>query len=164
MCIYRHWNIDWGLFMSCVYILLAIFHTFNKFLMVWGWWKHIRHWLQYFIFQVSCNSQEGRQKSVNPIVLATSSQESLSVVITITNKCICSESWSRPSFEDILCNLQHAVQVQATADGEQFRWVVYQLLRDIAFPSLASLKSLFFIEVVTVIAKVWSSLSQLDHL
>lgn len=69
----------------------------------------------------SCNSQEGRQKSLNPIVLATSSQESLSVVITITNKCICSESWSRPSFEDILWNLQYAVQVQATADGEQFR-------------------------------------------
>uniref|UniRef100_A0A6N2ME37 Protein kinase domain-containing protein n=1 Tax=Salix viminalis TaxID=40686 RepID=A0A6N2ME37_SALVM len=69
----------------------------------------------------SCNSQEGRQKSLNPIVLATGSQESLSVVITITNKCICSESWSRPSFEDILWNLQYAVQVQATADGEQFR-------------------------------------------
>ncbi|KAI9384679.1 hypothetical protein POPTR_012G095600v4 [Populus trichocarpa] len=69
----------------------------------------------------SCNSQEGRQKPLNPIVLATSSQESLSVVITITNKCICSESWSRPSFEDILWNLQYAVQVQATADGEQFR-------------------------------------------
>ncbi|XP_061957116.1 probable inactive leucine-rich repeat receptor-like protein kinase At3g03770 isoform X2 [Populus nigra] len=69
----------------------------------------------------SCNSQEGRQKSLNPIVLATSSQESLSVVITITNKCIYSESWSRPSFEDILWNLQYAVQVQATADGEQFR-------------------------------------------
>ncbi|KAJ6882452.1 inactive leucine-rich repeat receptor-like protein kinase [Populus alba x Populus x berolinensis] len=69
----------------------------------------------------SCNSQEGRQKSLNPIVLATSSQESLSVVITITNKCICSESWNRPSFEDILWNLQYAVQVQATADGEQFR-------------------------------------------
>ncbi|KAJ6764200.1 hypothetical protein OIU74_023140 [Salix koriyanagi] len=69
----------------------------------------------------SCNSQEGRQKSLNPIVLATGSQESLSVVITITNKCICSESWNRPSFEDILWNLQYAVQVQATADGEQFR-------------------------------------------
>ncbi|KAJ6418112.1 hypothetical protein OIU84_001490 [Salix udensis] len=69
----------------------------------------------------SCNSQEGRQKSLNPIVLATGSQESLSAVITITNKCICSESWSRPSFEDILWNLQYAVQVQATADGEQFR-------------------------------------------
>ncbi|XP_011044179.1 PREDICTED: probable inactive leucine-rich repeat receptor-like protein kinase At3g03770 isoform X2 [Populus euphratica] len=68
----------------------------------------------------SCNSHEGRQKSLNPIVLATSSQESLSAVITITDKCICSESWSRPSFEDILWNLQYAVQVQATADGEQF--------------------------------------------
>ncbi|CAK7336677.1 unnamed protein product [Dovyalis caffra] len=54
----------------------------------------------------SCDSQEGRQKLLSPIVLATCSQESLSIVITITNKCICSESWSRPSFEDILWNLQ----------------------------------------------------------
>uniref|UniRef100_A0A6N2KA15 Protein kinase domain-containing protein n=1 Tax=Salix viminalis TaxID=40686 RepID=A0A6N2KA15_SALVM len=69
----------------------------------------------------SCNSQEGRQKLLNPIVLATCSQESLSIVITITNKCICSESWSRPSFEDILWNLQYAVQVQGTEGGEQHR-------------------------------------------
>lgn len=69
----------------------------------------------------SCSSQEGRQKLLNPIVLATCSQESLSIVVTITNKCICSESWSRPSFEDILWNLQYAVQVQGTADGEHHR-------------------------------------------
>ncbi|KAJ6760890.1 hypothetical protein OIU79_025686 [Salix purpurea] len=69
----------------------------------------------------SCSSQEGRQKLLNPIVLATCSQESLSIVITITNKCICSESWSRPSFEDILWNLQYAVQVQGTEGGEQHR-------------------------------------------
>ena len=73
------------------------------------------------MFQASCSSQEGRQKLLSPIVLATCSQESLSIVVTITNKCICSESWSRPSFEDILWNLQYAVQVQGTADGEHHR-------------------------------------------
>ncbi|KAL5750736.1 hypothetical protein ACOSP7_025339 [Xanthoceras sorbifolium] len=67
----------------------------------------------------SLNSQDGRGKMVNPIVLATCSQESLSIVISIANKCICTESWSRPSFEDILWNLQYAAQLQATADNEQ---------------------------------------------
>ncbi|ONI08015.1 hypothetical protein PRUPE_5G153400 [Prunus persica] len=66
----------------------------------------------------SLNSLDGRKKIVEPIVLATCSQESLSIVISITNKCICPES-SRPSFEDILWNLQYAVQVQATADGDR---------------------------------------------
>ncbi|KAF2321571.1 hypothetical protein GH714_000446 [Hevea brasiliensis] len=65
----------------------------------------------------SCNSPDGHRKLVNPIVLATSSQESLSIVISITNKCICSESWSRPSFEDILWNLQYAAQIKSTVDG-----------------------------------------------
>ncbi|KAL9439006.1 hypothetical protein AB3S75_024630 [Citrus x aurantiifolia] len=67
----------------------------------------------------SLNSQEGRQRLVDPVVMATSSLESLSIVISIANKCICSESWSRPSFEDILWNLQYAAQVQETADNEQ---------------------------------------------
>ncbi|KDP30941.1 hypothetical protein JCGZ_11317 [Jatropha curcas] len=64
----------------------------------------------------SCINQESHRKLINPIVLATSSQESLSTVISITTKCICSESLSRPSFEDILWNLQYASQVQETAD------------------------------------------------
>lgn len=55
---------------------------------------------------------------MEPIVLATSSQESLSIVISITNKCISDESSGRPSFEDVLWNLQYAAQVQATADAD----------------------------------------------
>ncbi|KAM1209529.1 hypothetical protein ACFX2J_015051 [Malus domestica] len=67
----------------------------------------------------SLNSQDGRKQIVEPAILATCSQESLSIVISIMNKCICPES-SRPSFEDILWNLQYAVQVQEeTADGDQ---------------------------------------------
>ncbi|KAL8475279.1 hypothetical protein ACS0TY_028095 [Phlomoides rotata] len=67
----------------------------------------------------SFSSQDGRRKIVDPIVLTTSSQESLSIVIGITNKCISPESSSRPSFEDVLWNLQYAAQVQATADSDQ---------------------------------------------
>ncbi|XP_073065059.1 probable inactive leucine-rich repeat receptor-like protein kinase At3g03770 [Primulina eburnea] len=67
----------------------------------------------------SFSSQDGRKKLVDSIVLATSSQESLSIVISITNKCTSPESSNRPSFEDVLWNLQYAAQVQATADADQ---------------------------------------------
>ncbi|KAJ0694365.1 putative protein kinase RLK-Pelle-LRR-VI-1 family [Helianthus annuus] len=64
----------------------------------------------------SFGSQDGRQRIVDPIVLTTCSQESLSIVISITNKCISPEPTNRPSFEDVLWNLQYAAQVQTTAD------------------------------------------------
>ncbi|XAR50315.1 Non-specific serine/threonine protein kinase [Bertholletia excelsa] len=64
-------------------------------------------------------SHEGRKRVVDPFILASSSQESLSIVVSITTKCISPESSTRPSFEDVLWNLQYAAQVQATADGDQ---------------------------------------------
>ncbi|KAJ7956071.1 Tyrosine-protein kinase [Quillaja saponaria] len=64
-------------------------------------------------------SQDGWKRTVDPIVQATCSRESLSVVISITNKCVSPDSWNRPSIEDVLWNLQYAAQVQATADGDQ---------------------------------------------
>ncbi|KAL5864463.1 hypothetical protein ACOSQ3_001977 [Xanthoceras sorbifolium] len=67
----------------------------------------------------SFGSQDGRRRIVDPVVLTTCSQESLSIVVSITNKCICPEPSSRPSFEDVLWNLQYAAQVQATADSDQ---------------------------------------------
>lgn len=69
--------------------------------------------------QASFSSQDYRRKIVDPVVLTTSSQESLSIVISITNKCISPESSSIPSVEDVLWNLQYAAQVQATADADQ---------------------------------------------
>jgi hypothetical protein len=69
--------------------------------------------------QASFGSQDGRKRIVDPIVLTTCSQESLSIVIAITSKCISPEPSSRPSFEDVLWNLQYAAQVQATADADQ---------------------------------------------
>ncbi|KAI3896955.1 hypothetical protein MKX03_026714 [Papaver bracteatum] len=67
----------------------------------------------------SFSSHDDRRQIVDPIVLSSSTQESLSIVISITNKCISPEVSSRPSFEDVLWNLQYAAQVQATADGDQ---------------------------------------------
>ncbi|XP_028786156.1 probable inactive leucine-rich repeat receptor-like protein kinase At3g03770 isoform X2 [Neltuma alba] len=69
--------------------------------------------------KASFGSQDGRRKIVDPIVLTSSSQESLSIAIAITTKCISPELSSRPSFEDVLWNLQYAAQVQATADADQ---------------------------------------------
>ena len=69
--------------------------------------------------QASFGSQDGRRRIVDPTVLATCSQESLSIAISITNKCISLDSSTRPSAEDILWNLQYAAQIQATADGDQ---------------------------------------------
>ncbi|KAE8672291.1 Leucine-rich repeat protein kinase family protein isoform 6 [Hibiscus syriacus] len=66
----------------------------------------------------SLSNQDGQARLMNPVVSATGSQESLSAVISIANKCICQELWSRPSFEDILWNLQYAAQIQANADSE----------------------------------------------
>ncbi|KAK6912995.1 Leucine-rich repeat [Dillenia turbinata] len=67
----------------------------------------------------SFGSQDGRKRIVDPIVLLTCSQESLSIVISITNKCISPDLSTRPSLEDVLWNLQYAAQVQATADADQ---------------------------------------------
>ncbi|KAG6656625.1 hypothetical protein I3843_04G033500 [Carya illinoinensis] len=66
----------------------------------------------------SFGSQNSRRRIVDPVVLTTCSQESLSIVISITKKCISPEPSSRPSFEDVLWNLQYAAQVQATADAD----------------------------------------------
>ncbi|PNY16442.1 putative inactive LRR protein kinase [Trifolium pratense] len=68
--------------------------------------------------KASFDSHDGRKRIVDPIVLTSCCQESLSIVISITTKCISPQSSSRPSFEDVLWNLQYAAQVQATADAD----------------------------------------------
>lgn len=65
---------------------------------------------------VSLGNPEGQRRIVDPTVLASSSQESLSIVISLTINCISPESSTRPSFEDVLWNLQYAAQVQATSN------------------------------------------------
>lgn len=67
----------------------------------------------------SFSSQDERKHIIDPIVLTTATQESLSIVISITKRCVSPEPSARPSIEDILWNLQYAAQVQETADGDQ---------------------------------------------
>lgn len=80
--------------------------------------------------QASLQCQDGRKRIVEPAVLATSSHESLSIVVSLMQKCISPDA-SRPSFEDILWNLQYAAQVQATADSDQrsesasYQWLLF---------------------------------------
>ncbi|KAJ0895212.1 putative protein kinase RLK-Pelle-LRR-VI-1 family [Helianthus annuus] len=61
----------------------------------------------------SFGTENERRKVVDPVVLGSCSQESLSVIISITKKCFVGDSWARPSFEDVLWHLQYAAQVQA---------------------------------------------------
>ncbi|CAI9754010.1 unnamed protein product [Fraxinus pennsylvanica] len=68
---------------------------------------------------VSLVTPDGQRRIVDPTVLTSCSQESLLIIISIANKCISPEFSTRPSFEDVLWNLQYASQVQARADGEQ---------------------------------------------
>ncbi|OAY71817.1 putative inactive leucine-rich repeat receptor-like protein kinase, partial [Ananas comosus] len=64
-------------------------------------------------------SQEERNRVLDSVVVGTSSQESLSVVISITTKCLLPDSSIRPSIEEVLWNLQYAAQIQQTTDGDQ---------------------------------------------
>lgn len=68
---------------------------------------------------MSLNNQDERKWALDPFVYSTSSQESLSIVTSMTSKCLSQESSERPSLEDVLWNLHYATQVQATADGDQ---------------------------------------------
>lgn len=65
---------------------------------------------------VSLGNSEGQRRIVDPTVLASCSQESLSIVVSLTINCISPESSTRPSFEDVLWNLQYAAQVQSTSN------------------------------------------------
>ncbi|KAJ1275334.1 hypothetical protein BS78_05G127900 [Paspalum vaginatum] len=72
--------------------------------------------LKDLIVSISC--LEERCEVLDPVVIGTSSQDSLSVVVAIMIKCMSVECSTRPSMEDVLWNLQYAAQVQVTADGD----------------------------------------------
>lgn len=71
---------------------------------------------------VSLASPDSRRGLVDPMVLGSSIQESLSIVIDLAKKCISPDSQSRPSFEDILWNLQYAAQVQTSTNSGEMRF------------------------------------------
>ncbi|GER31965.1 leucine-rich repeat protein kinase family protein [Striga asiatica] len=66
---------------------------------------------------VSLSNPDSQMRVVDPNVLASCSRESLAIVISLTINCISRESSNRPSFEDVIWNLQYAAQVQATSEG-----------------------------------------------
>lgn len=92
----------------------------KSFIILFDWNKLVNSCCCNVTFlQTSFGSQDGRQKIVNPTVLTTSSQESLTIAISIANKCVLLEPSARPSFEDVLWNLQYAAQMQSAADAER---------------------------------------------
>lgn len=75
----------------------------------------------YFLAEMATSSgnQDKLKLIVDPLVLSTANLESLSISISLTNKCVSPDPSHRPSMEDILWNLQYAAQLQASADGDQ---------------------------------------------
>ncbi|KXG28163.1 hypothetical protein SORBI_3005G092700 [Sorghum bicolor] len=67
----------------------------------------------------SMSTLEERDQVVDPVVIGTSSQDSLSIVVSIMIKCLSVECSVRPSIEEVLWNLQYSAQVQTAADGDQ---------------------------------------------
>lgn len=73
--------------------------------------------LKDLVASISC--QEEREEVLDSVVIGTSSQDSLSIVVSIMIKCLSAQSSTRPSIEEVLWNLQYAAQVQVTTDGDQ---------------------------------------------
>ncbi|EFJ32701.1 hypothetical protein SELMODRAFT_85275 [Selaginella moellendorffii] len=61
---------------------------------------------------VSSSSSVFRTEMVDSAISGTCSEDSLSTVLEIAAKCLSSDLTARPSMEDVLWNLQYAVQVQ----------------------------------------------------
>ncbi|XP_078434763.1 leucine-rich repeat protein kinase family protein isoform X2 [Wolffia australiana] len=58
---------------------------------------------------------EFRETMIDPSAIGGAAEESLSLVISMAQKCVSLDSSLRPSVEDVLWNLQYAAQVQSTA-------------------------------------------------
>eukprot|EP00249_Psilotum_nudum_P024163 c29107_g1_i5 orf=596-892(-) len=55
---------------------------------------------------------------IDPTIIGSCTAESLTTVIDIAAKCLLKDPASRPSMEDVLWNLQYALQVQDISNGE----------------------------------------------
>lgn len=66
----------------------------------------------------SISTLEQRDQVLDPVIIGTSSQDSLSIVVSMMIKCLSVECSTRPSIEEVLWNLQYAAQVQMMADGD----------------------------------------------
>ncbi|MCO5547368.1 hypothetical protein L7F22_000817 [Adiantum nelumboides] len=61
--------------------------------------------------------QGSRLEVVDPKILGACNMESLETVVEITVKCLSKDVLGRPSMEDVLWNLQYALQVQDSSNG-----------------------------------------------
>eukprot|EP00250_Pteridium_aquilinum_P013152 c21161_g2_i1 orf=70-2631(+) len=61
--------------------------------------------------------QGSRLEVIDPKILGVCNMESLETVMEITAKCLSPDVMSRPSMEDVLWNLQYALQVQDSSNG-----------------------------------------------
>ena len=88
----------------------AFFAFFLPFLVTWS--------LIRFNEQESLLGEQGsRLECIDPRILGTCMMESLETVMDITIKCLCEEPTGRPSMEDVVWNLQYALQVQKSSIG-----------------------------------------------
>ncbi|KAI5074236.1 hypothetical protein GOP47_0010197 [Adiantum capillus-veneris] len=61
--------------------------------------------------------QGSRLEAIDPKILGGCNMESLETVLEITVKCLSEDMFGRPSMEDVLWNLQYALQVQDSSNG-----------------------------------------------
>lgn len=76
--------------------------------------------------------QGPKSETIDPKILGACNMESLDTVVEITIKCLSQDPMGRPSMEDVLWNLQYALQVQNSSNGgsqEDFVEGLYPELR-----------------------------------
>lgn len=61
--------------------------------------------------------QGPKSEAIDPKILGACNMESLDTVVEITIKCLSQDPMGRPSMEDVLWNLQYALQVQGSSNG-----------------------------------------------
>ena len=76
-----------------------------------------RGWILFNEQESLLGEQGSRLECIDPRILGTCTMESLETVMDITIKCLCEEPMGRPSMEDVVWNLQYALQVQKSSIG-----------------------------------------------
>lgn len=70
------------------------------------------HELKLQLERTLAESPSKLQEAIDPSIRGTFAYESLKTVVEITMKCLCKDSSTRPTIEDVLWHLQYSIQVQ----------------------------------------------------
>ncbi|KAF5939058.1 hypothetical protein HYC85_023317 [Camellia sinensis] len=70
------------------------------------------HELKLQLERTLAESPSKLQEAIDPSIRGTFAYESLKTVVEITMKCLCEDSSTRPTIEDVLWHLQYSIQVQ----------------------------------------------------